>query len=87
MSYPMIEISTPFGCTYREMTPEEYERTLGHYHSLIEHYASSTGRLEREYGRYLKRWFSSEPCDGMESYEMRYRFHRLPMAANTYMFE
>jgi len=87
MSYPMKEISTPFGASYREMTPQEYERTLGHYHSLIEFYTSSSGRLQREYGEYLKRWFSDKPCDGMESYEMRYRSHILPMAANTYMFE
>ena len=87
MSYPMIEINTPLGVCYREMMPHEYERALGHYHSLIEYYTSSTGRLEREYGEYLKRWFSDVPCDGMESYEMRYRFHTLPMAANTYMFE
>ena len=87
MSYPLKEINTPFGCSYREMTPQEYEEALEHYRSSIEYYISSTGRLEREYGRYLKRWFSNEPCDCIESYEMRYRFHRLPMAANTYMFE
>ena len=87
MSYPMKEISTPRGCIYKEMTPQEYEKALGHYYSSIEYYISSAGRLEREYGEYLKRWFSDVPCDGMESYDMRYYLHRLPMAANTYMFE
>ena len=87
MSYPMKEINTPFGASYREMTPQEYEEALENYRSSIERYLSSTGRLEREYGRYLKRWFSNEPCDGILNYEMRYRFHTLPMAANTYMFE
>lgn len=87
MSYPMKDIYTPFGCTYREMTPQEYEEALEFYRSSIERHLSSTGRLEREYGKYLERWFSDKPCDGIVSYEMRYRFHRLPMAANTYMFE
>lgn len=87
MSYPMREISTPFGTTYREMTPEEYEVALNFYRSSIAGCLSSTGRLRQEYGRYLERWFSDEPCDGMANYEMRYRFHRLPMSANTYMFE
>lgn len=87
MSYPMREISTPFGTTYREMTPEEYEVALNFYRSSIAGCLSSTGRLRREYGKYLERWFSDKPCDGMTNYEMRYRFHRLPMAANTYMFE
>ena len=87
MSYPMKEISTPFGASYREMTSEEYEKALESYRSSIERYLSSTGRLEREYGRYLKRWFSDESCDGVINYGMRYCLHTLPMAANTYMFE
>lgn len=87
MSYPMKEINTPFGTSYKEMTPQEYEKSLDFYRSQIEIYSSREGRLNHEYGNYLKRWFSDKPCDGMKSYEMRYRFHRLPMAANTYMFE
>jgi hypothetical protein len=76
---------TRFG--YREMTSQEYEKALNFYRSQIEVYLSSSGRLNREYGKYLERWFSDESCDGAANYEMRYRFHRLPMAANTYMFE
>lgn len=88
MSYPIKEINPGYGSTiYREMTPEEYEVTLKFYRSSIAGYLSSTGRLNREYGRYLECWFSDKPCDGVENYEARYRLHRLPMAANTYMFE
>lgn len=83
MSYPMKE--TRFG--YKEMTPQEYEEELNFYRSSIEDYLSRPGHLNQEYGRYLKRWFSDESCDGAANYETRYRFHRLPMAANTYMFE
>lgn len=90
MSYPMKEVRVDFGNSspvYREMTPQEYEKSLNFYRMQMEAYSLSSARLSREYGSYLKRWFSNERCDGLENYEMRYRLHKLPMAFNTYCYE
>lgn len=88
--YPMKEVSCCFGNSspyYREMTPEEYEKELRFYRLQAENYLVSSSRLGREYGEYLKRWFSDESCDGYANYEMRYHLHKLPQTANGYMFE
>ena len=90
MSYPMKEVRVDFGNSspvYREMTPQEYEKELNFYRMRAEDCSLSSLRLEREYGNYLKRWFSDARCDGFESYEVRYRLHKLPMSANVYMYE
>ena len=90
MSYPMKEVRVDFGNSspvYREMTPQEYEKTLNFYRMQMEAYSLSSARLSREYGSYLKRWFSNEECDGLENYKMRYRLHQLPMSFNTYCYE
>jgi len=90
MSYPMKEVRVDFGNSspvYREMTPQEYEKSLNFYRMQMEAYSLSSARLSCEYGSYLKRWFSDGECDGLENYEMRYRLHKLPMAFNTYCYE
>lgn len=90
MGYPMKEVRVDFGNSfpvYREMTPEEYEKELNFYRLQAEAYSLSSGRLAREYGTYLKCWFSDERCDGYANYEMRYHLHKLPQTANGYMFE
>ena len=63
MSYPMKEVRVDFGNSspvYREMTPQEYEKSLNFYRMQMEAYSLSSARLSREYGSYLKRWFSDE---------------------------
>lgn len=90
MSYPMKEVYDVFrnsSPTYREMIPQEYEKELNFYRKQAETCILSSARRVYEYGQYLKCWFSEEPCDGMEGFTMRYRLHKLPMSANTYMFE
>lgn len=90
MSYPMKEVKCDFGNSsplYREMTPQEYEKSLNFYRLLIEAYSLSSVRLSREYGSYLKCWFSDQSCDGCENYEMRYRLHKLPMSFDDYCLQ
>lgn len=88
MKYPMKEVSANYmsSSIYREMTPEEYEKELNFSRSHIDFYINSSGRRDREYGNYLKCWFSNKPCDGLPDYETRYRWHRLPMSPTVYMF-
>lgn len=65
MSYPKKEIATDWGTfMFVEMTPEEYEQKLISFKGLIKEFLYSTNRRDREYGEYLKRWFSEEICDG-----------------------
>lgn len=90
MSYPIKEVYDVFRNSspiYQEMTPEEYEEKLNFYRLQAETYSVSSGRLAREYGSYLKRWFGDGECDGYANYEMRYRLHKLPQTANGYMYE
>lgn len=64
MSYPKKEIATNWGTfMFVEMTPEEYEQKLISFKGLIKEFLYSTNRRDREYGEYLKRWFSEEICD------------------------
>lgn len=81
LKYPSIEIDNNI---YREMTPEEYEYQLDWYRNIMENYCDSQYRREKEYGNYLKRWFSDETCDGLGNYELRYKYHTLPMSYNIY---
>lgn len=86
MSYPKKQIVTDWGTfTFVEMTPEEYEQSLISFKGWIEEFLYSTNRRDREYGEYLKRWFSEEICDGAP-FSLKYKWHRLPMTFNQYTF-
>lgn len=64
-------------------TPEEYSKDINNYKLLIERYISSKNRRDREYGDYLKKWFSEEICDGA-TYSDKIKWHKLPMSINVY---
>lgn len=86
MRYPLIEDSSGLYPTQREMTPEEYENELLIYKSLIYNYVNSPYRRDKEYGKYLQRWFSEEICDGA-TFKQKKLWHQLPMSFNQYTFE
>lgn len=84
MSYPKKEIVTDWGTfMFVEMTPEEYKQNLISFKGRIEEFLYSSNRRDREYGEYLKRWFSEEICDGAP-FSLKYKWHRLPMTFNQY---
>lgn len=86
MSYPKKEITTNWGTSiFVEMTSEDYEQCLKTSRDLAEKFANSTNRRDREYGEYLKRWFSEEICDGAP-FSLKYKWHRLPMTCIQYMW-
>ena len=73
MSYPKKEIATDWGTfMFVEMTPEEYEQKLISFKGLIKEFLYSTNRRDREYGEYLKRWFSEENYDGVP-FSLKYK--------------
>lgn len=86
MSYPKKEIVTDWGTfMFVEMTPEEYEQNLISFKGLIKEFLYSINRRDREYGEYLKRWFSEEICDGAP-FSLKCKLHRLPMTYIQYNF-
>ena len=86
MSYPKKEIITDWGeVRFVEMTSEEYEKMLKAYIKKIDFFLNSKYRKEKEYGRYLERWFSEEICDGAP-FSLKYKWHRLPMTFNQYIW-
>lgn len=88
MGYPMKECESPFGgTTFREMTVTEYLMQLEFYRNYIKNHKNDSSRRVQDYISYLERWFGDGLCDGVESYEQRFRLHKLPMTANSYMFE
>lgn len=86
MSYPKKEIVTDWGTLmFVEMTPEEYEQKLISFKGLIKEFLCSTNRRDREYGEYLKNWFSEAIVDGAP-FSLKYKLHRLPMTFNQYIW-
>ena len=65
MGYPKKEIINDWGIVvFVEMTPEEYEQNLDSFRDKIDKFSSSANCKDKEYGAYLRRWFSEEICDG-----------------------
>ncbi len=63
---------------------EDYELQLFRFRSLIEKYTKEdSSRREKEYGNYLKRWFSEVPTDGAP-FSIKYRWKQLPMSYLVY---
>lgn len=84
MSYPKKEVVSDYGViSFIEMTPEEYEQNLDSFRDKINKFSSSANRKDKEYGAYLRRWFSEEICDGAP-FSLKYKLHRLPMTFNQY---
>lgn len=60
-----------------------YEEKLERYKARIPTYLNSKYRREREYGSYLKKWFSEEVCDG-GTYAEKVARKQSPMSYNIY---
>lgn len=60
-----------------------YDEKLNWYRSQIDKLLSSSLRRDREYGNYLRRWFSEEDCDGAP-FSLKYRWKREPMSFLVY---
>lgn len=87
MKYPLVFKHDFFrGDYYEEMTPEEYEESIERFRNRMTELEAEqpTGASDRAYLGYLKTWFGNGSCDGWESYEVRYRFHKLPMSQTNY---
>lgn len=65
-------------------TKLEWYRT--HMKRLRENY-DNLSHFDKDYCRYLERWFSDERCDGAPNYETRVLWKTLPMSFITYCFE
>ena len=86
MGYPKKEIINDWGIVvFVEMTPEEYEKELKNFKDLSEKFLSSSNRRDIEYGEYLKNWFSEAIVDGAP-FSLKYKWHRLPMTFNQYIW-
>lgn len=86
MGYPKKEVTTDWGKTiFVEMAPEEYEKALIEFKEKISFFEESDYRMDKEYGSYLRRWFSEENCDGAP-FSLKYKWHRLPMGFHQYTF-
>lgn len=86
MDYPKEEVVTEWGeVLFVEMTPEQYEKILEAYKKKIPFFLKSKYRKDKEYGQYLKSWFSEEKCDGAP-FSLKYKWHRLPMDYFQYTF-
>ena len=83
--YPYREVTIDGIATFVEMTEEEYENSLINYKKKMGKYLSSEYRKEKEYGSYLKLWFSEEICDGAP-FSLKYKWKKLPMSFNQYFF-
>ena len=60
-----------------------YEVILEWYRTQMTKFLESPHRRSKEYGDYLKRWFSEEICDGFP-YSTKVKFKQLPMSYNEY---
>ena len=63
----------------------DYEVILEWYRTQMVKFLNSSNRRGKEYGEYLKCWFSEEICDGFP-YSRKVKFKQLPMSYNEYFF-